>query len=228
MPVVPGWEGVAVPADGRRLSAGRATRGVERAESRALGVGTGVREESLRQRAGATLDREVGVGEEERPVWMECARCLQGGASAGVSESDRGTGGAAAWIEERVDEDRVGGSRSVVRVCGVRGRGVGGGRGCDGQDFSAGWFGGVEAWGEACTAWSWCQLLRVQLLAVAGGIIKGGGSACVCKWSRRWVGCTVSVVRGGCGGVCIGSGRERSGGGSRATNVWCAGGSWSG
>ena len=94
--MVPGWEGVALPADGRRLRAGRATRGVERAESRALGVGTGVREESLRQRAGATLDREVGVGEEERPVWMECVRCLQGGASAGVSENDRGTGVAAA------------------------------------------------------------------------------------------------------------------------------------
>ena len=92
MSVVPGWEGVAVPADGRWLSAGRATRGVERAESRALGVGTGVREESRRQRAGATLDREVGVGEEERPVCMECARCLQGERQRGFRRTTGGRG----------------------------------------------------------------------------------------------------------------------------------------
>ena len=94
--MVPEWVGVAWLVRVRWLRAGQAKRCVERAESRALGVGTGVREESRRQRAGASLERVAGVGEEERPVWVECARCLQGGASAGVSENDRETGVAAA------------------------------------------------------------------------------------------------------------------------------------
>ena len=43
---VPGWVGLAGLARERWLRAGRANRCVERAESSALGVGTGVREES--------------------------------------------------------------------------------------------------------------------------------------------------------------------------------------
>ena len=119
--LVPEWVGVAWLVRVRWLRAGQAKRCVERAESRALGVGTGVREESRRQRAGASLERVAGVGEEERPAWMECARCLHGGTSAGLAVGARETRVVAVGAAEWAEHERAGGSWAVARVGSVRG-----------------------------------------------------------------------------------------------------------
>ena len=152
--LVPEWVGVAWLVRVRWLRAGQAKRCVERAESRALGVGTGVREESRRQRAGASLERVAGVGEEERPVWMECARCLHGGGVSGVGGRCTGNAGGCSGCSgmggTRAGRGVVGGGTG--RQCSW-GTGASGGRGCNRRGVSAGCFVGVKAWSKPCSAW---------------------------------------------------------------------------
>ena len=64
----------------------------------------------------------AGVGEEERPVWVECARCLQGGTSAGLVVGVREVRVVTVSAAGCAEDGRVGGlwSARVGKACEVR------------------------------------------------------------------------------------------------------------